>query len=622
LLELALEAGNKRFDRATDRCLISRDTFWYALALLLDEGLEERAEANRLFLTVPVEDSTHTPATFLAMLLQIPEKLDPGVRQRLEELVRNALPGAAACEMHDGNVNHPLAAYATLLLGGERSGEAWAVDLGERRLRDFRARIGEHRSLTRRQAEMSEYNSLTYTALDLWFLALIAEHAVTSSARSVAAFLEERLWVDVAMHFHAPSQQFAGPHSRSYADDSFGGCSALHFTMLAAFDEPLFIEPELCERYNHPSTLIQNALVAILPFHLPEQARDIAWRKPFPYVFRKTTYGESYHENSRRLAAPAAAGHGAFVFDDEVYPGGWSDLTTFMTEEYALGSAATPYVNGGHSDSVMLRVRRHEETTGLADIRSAWTRGVYNGAKPGERNTAHVPRTEIDESYLYEEGRPVTYQNRHRLLVCYNPKRAGHLGVQSFRTDLIFSYSAPFDALLVDGTPAGTFPIRCAAGVPICFRDFRTFGSVLPFTPVPSASDQPVVIWRCGEFLVISVYNYDGAATDFTRHEINRWRSGFALELATDAETSWQAFVDNAATVRVEESTEEGSLRSVRYRSGGDTMALVYDPFRELIVSRSWNGASDEEDHFTVIAAGETYGPFCPTTLFGSEAMS
>ncbi len=147
---------------------------------------------------------------------------------------------------------------------------------------------------------MSEYNSLTYTALDLWFLALIAEHAVTGSARTVAAFLEERLWVDVAMHFHAPSQQFAGPHSRSYADDSFGGCSALHFTMLAAFDEPLFIEPDLCERYNHPSTLVQNALVAILPFHVPEQARVLAWRKPFPYVFRKTTYGESYHENSRR----------------------------------------------------------------------------------------------------------------------------------------------------------------------------------------------------------------------------------------------------------------------------------------------------------------------------------
>ncbi len=139
LLELAREAGDKRFDRATDRCLISRDTFWYAIALLFDDSPERKAEADRLLLTVPAEDATHTPATLLAMLLQIPEKLEPGVRERLDGLVRNALPGAAACEMHDGNVNHPLAAYAALVLGGERFGEAWAVDLGERRLRDFRA---------------------------------------------------------------------------------------------------------------------------------------------------------------------------------------------------------------------------------------------------------------------------------------------------------------------------------------------------------------------------------------------------------------------------------------------------------------------------------------------------
>ncbi len=91
---------------------------------------------------------------------------------------------------------------------------------------------------------MSEYNSPTYTALTLWFLALIAEHSTTEAARRLALFLEERLWVDVAMHFHAPSQQFAGPHSRSYQDDSVGGFSALHCTMLAAFEEPLF----LCSR--------------------------------------------------------------------------------------------------------------------------------------------------------------------------------------------------------------------------------------------------------------------------------------------------------------------------------------------------------------------------------------
>jgi hypothetical protein len=186
---------------------------------------------------------------------------------------------------------------------------------------------------------------------------------------------------------------------------------------------------------------------------------------------------------------------------------------------------------------------------------------------------------------------------------------------------MIFSYTAPFDKLLVGGKPVETFPYRCAAGIPICFRDFRTFGALLPFVPHPSPSDEPVLLWRCGDFLVISTYNYDGPAANFTRTEINRWRSGFALELATADETRWDLFLGHADALRVEQSIVGGSLRSIRFLSGEDVMTLVYDPFREAIVSRLWAGAPDEEDHFTVIAAGETSGPFCPPTLFGSEVM-
>jgi hypothetical protein len=120
---------------------------------------------------------------------------------------------------------------------------------------------------------------------------------------------------------------------------------------------------------------------------------------------------------------------------------------------------------------------------------------------------------------------------------------------------------------------------------------------------------------------VISVYNYDGPPMDLTRHALNQWRSGFAMELATAAETTWESFVAQAQTQHLEESIVEGSLRSVRFRSGDDTMMLTYDPFRESIVRRTWNGSPEEEDHLTVIAGGETTGPFCPPTLFGSEVM-
>ena len=623
LMDLARKAGDRFFDPVTNRCLISRDTFWYAISLLFDKAEARRHLGRQLFATVRVEDCTHTPATLLAVLHQIPELLDEAQRFRLEEAVRTALGEAALVDLRDGNVNHPLAAIATLILGGERSNQAWAVDTGTRRLKSFRERIGDHRGRHLRQAEMSEYNSLTYSALDLWFLALIAEHARSDEARRLGLFLEQRLWVDVTMHFHAPSMQFAGPHSRSYQEDSLGGFSGLHCTMLAAFDDPLFLDPSLCERFDHPSALLQNSLAAILSYHVPEEARAIAWKKPFPYGFRKVTYGESYHENSRRdAAAHAGPLNPPFAFDDEIFPGGWSDLTTYMTGEFALGSAALPYVNAGHSDCFMARIRRSPDIKSMADFRSVYTRGVFNDARVGDPNLSHVSRSPVDRSYLYEEGRSAIYQHEGAAIVCYSPKRAGHAGVTSFRLDVIFGFHAPFDSLLIDGQPPKGFPFTLAPGAVICFRDFSTFGMIRPLSPFPAVSDHPVRLWRHGEFLLLSIVNYEGPLRDFSRNEINSWRAGFVCELATAEDISWEEFVARAGDTVVSEEVEAGVVRTVRYSCNGNTMEFSYDPYKEVILSRRWNGGDDGVRHFEVVAAGATEGPYCPATLFGNEALS
>lgn len=366
LLQLARDSGDKHFDPSTGLRLIVRDTCWYATSLLFDMSKERKHAGNKLLQSLRSGDGTHTPASMIALLLGVPDLIDKATCDALRSTVRAELVNAAGTEWSDGNVNHPLGAYSTLILGGELHNEAWATELGLRRLRRFQQRIGDHRSRRLRQAEMSEYNSLTYTALDLTFLALIAEYARNPEAKSLARFLEEALWVNVAMHFHAPSNQFAGPHSRSYFEDSCGGYSALHCAFLAASGKQIFLDPSLSVRFDHFSNLLQNALTAITPFHLPERAMTIAWEKPLPYYFRMTTYGESYHENSRRdrqLERDGKEGEDAqppFAFDEEVYPGGWTDLTTYITREFALGSAARPYVNAGHSDSVMLRIRRLE----------------------------------------------------------------------------------------------------------------------------------------------------------------------------------------------------------------------------------------------------------------------
>jgi hypothetical protein len=302
-----------------------------------------------------------------------------------------------------------------------------------------------------------------------------------------------------------------------------------------------------------------------------------------------------------------------------VYPGGWTDLTTYMTREYALGSAARPYVNAGHSDSVMLRNRRSEEISRVSDFRSAFTRGVFNGALPGIPNSCHTSSSRVDASYLTEEGRCATYQHENRLIASYTPKRIGHRGIESYRTDLIFSYPAPFDLLTIDGTAVGSFPANVPADSRICICDHHTYILLIPLPPSPTIGRAPVRLTPFRDFFLVSLYNFEGPRRDFSREEVNNWRSGYFLEVWCKEDFGgWDSFLDHARDVSVEELVD-GHGRRIVARSKGAEMEFHYDPFRENIISRKWCGVDEETTHLDVTAAGTRSGPFCPETLYGSE---
>ena len=639
LLEWARDAGPRYRDPRTGFCLIERDTCWYAASLLAGDDRQAIAEGNAILRSLESRDGTHTPATLVIILHALAERLESATTAHLVAQLQASLVPAAEVVARDGNVNHPLGAYCTLVLGGERCDAPWAVRLGFHRLAEFQRRIGDHRGRFRRQAEMSEYNSLTYTPLTLCFLAAIASYARDAEARSLALFLEERLWVDVAMHFHAPSQQFAGPHSRSYAEDSLGGFSALHCVTSAAFEEELFIDPTLPDRYAHPSNLFQNVLAALLPFHVPQEAHRIMFDKPYPYGFRMTTYGESYHENSRQMEGGSAAERRAlmngaaqavseahrqerFAFDDEVYHGGWSELTTYMERSFAVGSALLPYVNAGHADSLMVRIARREPARSLADIRSGFTRGAFNGLLPGQAGTSHSSLTTLDGSFFIEEGRSAVYQHRNRVLICYAPKRTGHRGLSEYRTDFIWSYHDGFDLLAVDGREVQSFPATVPPGSAVTFRDGETLGAVIPFVPHPAPEDTPVLLHRVGDLLLLSCWNYRGEPISVSRDQLTGWRTGFYLELhGRTAFAGDEEFRAHVGSIAVHDRFETPTRRRVTVHGGGALLEMVVDPYREIVLSRCCDGEEEGTDHLEVEAAGSSIEPFCPRTLFGSELL-
>jgi len=612
LLSWARQFGWKYWDAKKRESVGPRDNLWFAIALLLSDDRGENELGQSLLGTASLADDTHTPATLLAVLNALPGRLSAATSKHLENLIAQSLPAAAGHCWQDGNVNHPLAAWCTLILGGDRADDGLAIDLGVNRLNHLRRTIGDRRHTFHRQSSFSEYNSPTYTALNLWFLALIAEYAQRADARDIARFLEERLWMDVALHFHAPSQQFSGPHSRAYLEDSLGGFSGLHCTLAAGLDDSIFLDPTIAEEIGHASALIQNALVAIIPYHLPNQARELALRKPLPSLIRLTTYGESYHENS------ASSG-----FDDDVFPGGWSELTSYQSVEFALGTATRPYVNAGQAEAFVARIRRRETVHALTDFRSIVCRGVFNDAQPGQPNRVHVTGGLTDATYLYEEGRTAVMQHENRALVFYTPKGTGRGPFTAFRVDLIIAPSIPFDHLYAAGQSIDRLPANLTDSSRITFRDFGTYGVIVPLSPAPQAGPNPITIHEINGCLIISIYNHQGTAIDPPPDELLRWRNGFYCELwPRDAFGDIAAFQLHVDAIQVDEELPPTGERRVVVHSGVDTLHFAQDPRSERILEQTVNNRDDRVSHFQATAL-ESGKPLIPEgTLYGQDAWS
>ncbi len=80
------------------------------------------------------------------------------------------------------------------------------------RLRNLYGHITQHGSFT-------EYNSPTYTLIAIQELSRILRFIRDGRDTELVAGLHELAWKHVATHFHAPTQQWAGPHSRCYETD-------------------------------------------------------------------------------------------------------------------------------------------------------------------------------------------------------------------------------------------------------------------------------------------------------------------------------------------------------------------------------------------------------------------
>jgi hypothetical protein len=70
---------------------------------------------------------------------------------------------------------------------------------------------------TLENGSFEEYNSPTYTVVALRELSRLQAHVQNPEAQKMLEVLVRRAWEEIAKHFHAPTRQWAGPHSRAYS---------------------------------------------------------------------------------------------------------------------------------------------------------------------------------------------------------------------------------------------------------------------------------------------------------------------------------------------------------------------------------------------------------------------
>jgi hypothetical protein len=89
------------------------------------------------------------------------------------------------------------------------------------------ARLTRFHASTRDNGTFEEYNSPTYTIIALLELSRLKAHVRTPSAQPLIDDLLRHAWQEIATHFHAPTRQWAGPHSRAYRSLYSDGTLAL-----------------------------------------------------------------------------------------------------------------------------------------------------------------------------------------------------------------------------------------------------------------------------------------------------------------------------------------------------------------------------------------------------------
>ncbi|MGN6697262.1 MAG: hypothetical protein ACTHMR_03810, partial [Thermomicrobiales bacterium] len=490
-----------------------------------------------------------------AIMLESAQKLPPATCAAVRAAMRLGLAEIARLDVGVEYTNICLLDCHNSILGGQILGEPGWTERGARKLARWAA-------YTAQSGAPREYNSPTYAGVDLQALGAIAAHAADPATRLLALVLEERLWLHAATHYHAPTAQQAGPHSRAYQNDVTGGRGSLKTIYYIQLGDDALMRKSPFYALRQKDG---NVNVGLGEFYCPAPIRAILTDKRWPFTVRET-------------ADAASDLH----------------LSTTMTADWALGVASRSY--GPQADNLILHYRKtsdplpmqapqpenvllhysKEQAPGFGVV---YTRFILNNKRLGGSYHA-TDRTSSNNISDVGVFRGLHYRNKAIGVYGLAPQ---HEDVSSIKLDVFFPGRAGIEEALVDGQPITELPVEMPPGTPLVIADGAVYIGVLPLRHSNLGREAPVRLEESGGDLVLSTVIYEGPAKRFWEYSSlggpfykGNIECGLVLEVASrDQYPDAAAFAADLAAATITDTSSDG-VRTICYRAGGDDLLLRY----------------------------------------------
>jgi hypothetical protein len=468
----------------------------------------------------------------IPMMRRHRDRLPTPLGQRVLDAIRAGLAEIRRLDVHIAYTNITLLDILNSCLGGELLGDREIAERGYRKLQAWM-------EFTNASGHPFEFNSPTYMSVNLRALKRLTDHVQDETTQMRARAMAAKLGLSVALHIHHGTGRWTAPHGRAY-----------HPSVVCETPP----EVNLLRGWIDDGTI-------------PHWVADILDDTEYPMQVVETVNQE------RNIV-----------------------LTTYLTDEYALGTTTSVY--NPQADVCMVHYRR----PGADRPGVLYTRYVLNDKWFGDSYHA-TDRTKTRN--LPDEGSFFSVQQGNRALGVYAPLsfREG----TSAKANFIWIGRAHIDEIWINEERVESLPADVPPGATVVVGSGDTFTAVRLLTVTKLSRQTPIRLLEKEGDLVLEIYNYQGPDKRFWELRSPGFFfqgypiCAFYVEVAIRADyADGGAFAQAIGAGTVDESLAPaytdatgGERRySASYRRDGESIGLTVDVMGWKLLRR-WAGDTD-----------------------------